>query len=335
MPILTDLIALNILKVLVEPFTKSKAYTLGVIDANGNLRKSAKLFSQEERESYDMLHRIVFKLKKIIGRIPGGQSKIAALAAAYWLVKEERDESLLDELIENKIIFAEEFLVFAELLDEDGGGGAGGAGGGAIGGPAPAAGGTSVANVTGSKVSTDQPVVRKKDKKKYFEMNRRSAPKNIGEEQIDELSKEKMTGYIHQAHRDAILRGRDVSKEAVKSIKSNAPYDANKVKKHQFKIKKREEGMRRASLKMPDETFVLGRIKEDYAGYGTASYAGALALPSAKTLDAAGPKPAPVDKQEQKDKKKFKLVKTPKTGKMIVTRNDNNPDLSAMTGAST
>ena len=38
----------------------------------------------------------------------------------------------------------------------------------------------SVANVTGAGVSTDEPVVRKKDIKKYQKMAKRSVPLTIG-----------------------------------------------------------------------------------------------------------------------------------------------------------
>ena len=170
MSLITDIMAFQIVKILVTPFSETKAFKLGVIDANGNLKKDPKLFSVEEKESYSALYRIVFKLKKLLAKVPGGKSQIASLAAAYWLVKEGiEDENMLEDLIESEIIFAEEYLIMELALKEDGpagGGTASGAGGLAM----------TQGNVTGRNVSTDQPVVRKKDKKKYFKLVRRGIP---------------------------------------------------------------------------------------------------------------------------------------------------------------
>lgn len=184
MAFINDAIALQIVRLLIQPFNQTKAYILGVIDENGNLRKDPKLFSKEESNSYDALHRIVFKLKKLLGKIPGGKTKIAAIASAYWLVKEERlchyseewVEESFNQLIDDNITLVEEYVFVEKIMNEDpaGAGTTGGQGGTGTSGETE---GSSIANVTGRKVSTDIPVIKNKDKKKYFKINRRSAPK--------------------------------------------------------------------------------------------------------------------------------------------------------------
>lgn len=192
MPFVNDIIALQIVRLLVQPFNKTKAYVLHVIDANGKLLKDPKLFTKEEADSYDALHRIVFRLKQLLGKIPGGQSKLASIAAAYWLVKEQYSEDYIEEAFDelSNVIFVEEYLFVEQVLSEDGGGG-----GGVAAGPGGSVGGTTVsspgasgevpggspANRTGKLVSTDQPVIRKKDKKKYFKMVRRDTPQGARE----------------------------------------------------------------------------------------------------------------------------------------------------------
>ena len=98
------------------------------------------------------MHRLVFNLKKILNRLPGGDSKTKNLVAALWLVKEaytyketiteEQLQHLLEQL--NSVTLVEEELEVRRFLNEDG-----------------------IANVTGPGVSTDKPVVRKKDIDKY------------------------------------------------------------------------------------------------------------------------------------------------------------------------
>ena len=62
-----SLIAYRILKLLVTPFDKTDAYKLGIIDAKGKeLKRMQELNSVNERDAYTLLHRLVFRIKKII-----------------------------------------------------------------------------------------------------------------------------------------------------------------------------------------------------------------------------------------------------------------------------
>ena len=82
-----SLITYRILKLLVTPFDKTDAYKLGIIDAKGKeLKRMRELNSVNERDAYTLLHRLVFRIKKIIEKVPIDNKKILSLAAAYALI---------------------------------------------------------------------------------------------------------------------------------------------------------------------------------------------------------------------------------------------------------
>jgi len=86
-------ITFRFLKLLVTPFNKTEAYKLGIIDERGKvLRKYRTLERIEERQAYTILHRLVFNIKKLIEKIPGGKSRLASYAAALFLIKEHVDQ---------------------------------------------------------------------------------------------------------------------------------------------------------------------------------------------------------------------------------------------------
>lgn len=172
--IVDNVIAMRVLWMLVTPFQNTDAFKLGLIDKDGNRLRDPR--TSREQDAYTALHRLVFNLKRLLGKVPGGKSKLASIAAALWLIKAsyERDldptqtdlDLLVDEVESGEIkLVVEQVQIrqFVELYEE--GGGAGGAGAGAVAaaGPAPAG---SIANVTGKGVSTDQPAVRLNKKKR-------------------------------------------------------------------------------------------------------------------------------------------------------------------------
>jgi hypothetical protein len=88
-----SVIAYRILKLLVTPFDKTDAFKLGIIDDKGNeLMKMADLNTVQERDAYTLLHRLVYRLKKIIEKVPIANKQLVSLAAAYALIKEALDE---------------------------------------------------------------------------------------------------------------------------------------------------------------------------------------------------------------------------------------------------
>ena len=76
------------LRLLTTPFNKTTAYQLGIIDDKGIRDKSVKVVTGEQKSAYNMFHKLVFNLKKLMAKVPGGGSKIASYAAALMLIKE-------------------------------------------------------------------------------------------------------------------------------------------------------------------------------------------------------------------------------------------------------
>jgi len=83
-----DLILIyQFLKRLTTPFNKTDAYKLGLIDEKGK-RTDKKVETKEEEEAYGYFDRLVFNIKKLIEKVPGGSSRLGSYAAALFLIKE-------------------------------------------------------------------------------------------------------------------------------------------------------------------------------------------------------------------------------------------------------
>lgn len=94
-----SVIAYRILRMLVTPFAETDAYRLGIIDANGKeLKKMRQLNTVAERDAYTILHRMVFRLRRIIEKVPIANKQIVSYAAALSLVREhiEQDKEPID-----------------------------------------------------------------------------------------------------------------------------------------------------------------------------------------------------------------------------------------------
>ena len=81
------------LRLLTMKYTSTDAYKLGIIDKKGKaLKKSADLESIKEKAAYTMLHRMVFKIRGLIEKVPlVGKSILLNYAAALFLLKEQKD----------------------------------------------------------------------------------------------------------------------------------------------------------------------------------------------------------------------------------------------------
>lgn len=90
---LVDLyVVYRILRRLTQPFTEWDAYKLGVIDAQGNiLKKGDDRRTIAEKDSLTTFDVLMIKLKKLLGTVPGGKTRLASYAAALWLIKEEKN----------------------------------------------------------------------------------------------------------------------------------------------------------------------------------------------------------------------------------------------------
>jgi len=154
--VVDNLIAYRVLSMLVKPFAETDAYKLGIIDDTGkNLIKSKDFTTMDQKNAYTYLHRLVFNLKKLLNKLPGGESQTKNIVAAFFLLKEaygshslKIDEDKLKHLVnllEEGVVLAEEQLVIEDfMLAED----------------APV-------NATGPAVSTDAPVIRRKAPRRF------------------------------------------------------------------------------------------------------------------------------------------------------------------------
>ena len=110
------------LRLLTMKYESTDAYKFGIIDRKGKaLRKSADLESTKEKASYTMLHRMVFKIRRLMEKIPGG--RFVNYAAALFLLKEQKDARIWtdDGYMKSKLM---EFLdtdweANAKLLKEE------------------------------------------------------------------------------------------------------------------------------------------------------------------------------------------------------------------------
>ena len=102
------------LRLLTTPFEKTKAFELGIIDQDGkrDKKKVPYIDTPEKKAAYTPFHRIVFNIKKIMGKVPGGKSKLASYAAALYLIKENYNVSdkNLDKILKESNIDAQDFL---------------------------------------------------------------------------------------------------------------------------------------------------------------------------------------------------------------------------------
>jgi len=114
------IICYRILKKLSTPFEETDAYRLGIIDSHGKiLRKFNDLNTNEEKDSYTLLDRLCWRIKRIIERQPFEKSKLASFAAALMLVKEhyDADHEPLPSEFESKFLTLDESRIDQSDLD--------------------------------------------------------------------------------------------------------------------------------------------------------------------------------------------------------------------------
>ena len=120
MNVVDNAIALRILYLLIKPFDQWPAYRQGIIDSKGNILKPG-----VKSNDWSMLHRLVLRIKVLLGKLPGGESKIASVLAGYMLVRENiniRKDSdfsyLTEEDILNQKFTFKDYSSFVKLLED-------------------------------------------------------------------------------------------------------------------------------------------------------------------------------------------------------------------------
>ena len=102
------------IKLLTTPFNKTDAYKYGIIDDKGNrirednsTRVKVELTTSTLKNSYTVLHKLVFNIKKIFAKLPLLKSKIGTYAAALFLLKDT-----FKEHVEDPDVFEKEFMKY-------------------------------------------------------------------------------------------------------------------------------------------------------------------------------------------------------------------------------
>ncbi len=106
-------------RILTTPIEKTDAYKLGIIDKNGNrIRKpkstqvAVELNTTEQQNSYTILHKLVFNIKKLFAKVPGLRTKVGTYAAALFLLKDT-----FKEHVEDPDMFEKEFMKYLKEND--------------------------------------------------------------------------------------------------------------------------------------------------------------------------------------------------------------------------
>ena len=107
------------LRLLTTPFEKTDAYKFGIIDKDGNRVKKPKstkpaveLATSELKNSYTILHKLVFNIKKLFAKVPGLRTKVGTYAAALFLLKDT-----FKEHVEDPDMFEKEFMKYLKEND--------------------------------------------------------------------------------------------------------------------------------------------------------------------------------------------------------------------------
>lgn len=82
-------VAYQFVKMLTTDWEDTDAFTLGIIDKNGNLlKKHRELKTREEKKAYTVFHRLVWNIKRLLEKLPAGKTKMGSFAAGLWMLKE-------------------------------------------------------------------------------------------------------------------------------------------------------------------------------------------------------------------------------------------------------
>ena len=90
---------LRFLRLLTTQWKDTNAFKAGIIDDQGNVLRKAE--TSEDKKVYNMFHKLVFNIKRLLNKIPFGRSKLASYAAALLLLKDhtELSDEVMGELL--------------------------------------------------------------------------------------------------------------------------------------------------------------------------------------------------------------------------------------------
>lgn len=141
MGVLQTYMTYSFIRILTQRWEETDAYKFGIIDADGNpLKKFRELDNQEQKDVYTIWHRMIFKIKRLLEKVPFGKTLMASYISALWLIKEnmgskgdfdkileafckhvgydpKENKSLTEELADNNILEPGRYIVVTEYTD--------------------------------------------------------------------------------------------------------------------------------------------------------------------------------------------------------------------------
>lgn len=104
----TDSIAVyEIIRRLATPFEETEAFRAGLIDYKGRFLKKRSRMTREEKKFLTRFDVMIFNIKRLLQRLPGGDSKLRNFATALFLLKEDTEYGFAEQ--EDIVNLAEEF----------------------------------------------------------------------------------------------------------------------------------------------------------------------------------------------------------------------------------
>jgi hypothetical protein len=236
--IIDTMIVYQILRKLVTPFIQMPAYHMGIIDEHGDFLKKVATLTTAEKETVTTLDVLVINLKRILGKLPGGASRLASLAAALYLIRAHGKVN--ESNITDTLFTLEED--FNRYLAED----------------APVnATGPAIAGTHGDTVVTNTAAKRYKAKNKKMGIARR-IPTAVVEAHNDFLSKNKNKLTPHKDYASFVKANSTHIQNHVDSIKKEIN-SFNGLDDKQ-KAKKLQDRMHRAKTEVTD---AWSKLNED------------------------------------------------------------------------
>lgn len=102
--LIDTVIIFRILRKLTTPWEKTNAFKTGLIDKNGKILVKKKDRTPEQNKAFTLLDRMVFNLKRLLAKVPGGKTQLGSYVAALALIKEyveqEANKETADVLVE-------------------------------------------------------------------------------------------------------------------------------------------------------------------------------------------------------------------------------------------
>lgn len=163
-----------ILNLLTKPFADQKAFSLGLINADGKTIKKPE--SEEEKAAFTPLYEVTFAVKRLIDSFPGTKNGLKQLAFSLNFIRQQVVPKQFNEsvdynrflkefalVLEHNLVLVEEEIAVEKYLDEEGGEG---------GAPATPTSGTTAGTVPDNStenIDIHTPVINKMFKKKKVE----------------------------------------------------------------------------------------------------------------------------------------------------------------------